>query len=295
MDAASGIMPVMNVAVVVLSQGGRPAELKRCLDALRMQREVSLDVVVVGNGWNPRGVGREVRRHALDDNVGIPQGRNVGVEESRGELVFFADDDAWTDDPLLLSKAAALFAEEPKLGAVQCRLADSDGTTLRRWVPRARVGDPLRSGPAFSLAEGVTIVRRRAFDQVGGWPGEFFYGHEGIELAWRLRDAGWDVRYEAHLVMHHPATMPNRHAAFYRLNARNRVWVARRNLPAPLVALYLLNWTAISMWRLRRSPAGARMWLRGFVEGWRGDAGERRPIRWRTVWQLTRLGQPPVV
>lgn len=288
-------MPVMKVAVVVLSQGGRPTELKRCLDALRMQRDVKLDVVVVGNGWEPRGVGPQVRQHALEDNVGIPQGRNVGVEESRGKLIFFADDDAWTDDPRLLAKAAEMFAAEPRLGAVQCRLADSDGTTLRRWVPRARVGDPLRSGPAFSLAEGVTIVRRSAFDQVGGWPGEFFYGHEGIELAWRLRDSGWDVRYAADLVMHHPATMPDRHAVFYRLNARNRVWVARRNLPALLVPIYLGTWTAISLLRLRRSPTAMWMWLRGFVEGWRTDAGERRPIRWRTVWRLTRLGQPPVV
>ncbi|MGY4966456.1 glycosyltransferase family 2 protein, partial [Streptomyces sp. 900105245] len=33
----------------------------------------------------------------------------------------------------------------------------------------------------------------------------------------------------------------------------------------------------------------------GFVEGLREPAGERRPMRWRTVWRLTRLGRPPVI
>jgi hypothetical protein len=35
------------------------------------------------------------------------------------------------------------------------------------------------------------------------------------------------------------------------------------------------------------SPGG------GFAEGLRKSAGERRAMRWRTVWRLTRLGRPP--
>ena len=38
-----------------------------------------------------------------------------------------------------------------------------------------------------------------------------------------------------------------------------------------------------------------RVWLRGFVEGWRCDPGDRRTMRWRTVMRLARLGQPPIV
>jgi hypothetical protein len=44
-----------------------------------------------------------------------------------------------------------------------------------------------------------------------------------------------------------------------------------------------------------RSLGGLRAWFGGFVEGVRRPAGERRPMRWRTVGRLTRLGRPPVI
>jgi hypothetical protein len=59
--------------------------------------------------------------------------------------------------------------------------------------------------------------------------------------------------------------------------------------------MYLGTWTLVSAVRLARQPAALRVWLKGFVEGWRCDPGDRRPMRWRTVLTLARLGQPPVV
>jgi len=76
--------------------------------------------------------------------------------------------------------------------------------------------------------------------------------------------------------------------------ARNRVWLARRHLPASLVPLYLSTWSVITL--LRRPPAtGVRAWAGGFAECWRTPCPPRRPMRWRTVWTMTHLGRPPVV
>jgi hypothetical protein len=88
---------------------------------------------------------------------------------------------------------------------------------------------------------------------------------------------------------------PARHAYYYRLNARNRVWLARRNLPAVLVPLYVASWTAIQVLRWARTPSALRAWFAGWRAGWRENPGERRPIRWRTVWRMTLAGRPPVV
>jgi hypothetical protein len=96
------------------------------------------------------------------------------------------------------------------------------------------------------------------------------------------------------VLMYHPATAPSRHASYYRMNARNRVWLARRRLPWPLVPAYLAIWVALTVARTR-SPSLLRIWAKGFVEGWRSDAGERRPMRWRTVARMTRLGRPPII
>ncbi|HEX2705965.1 MAG TPA: hypothetical protein VHM65_09420, partial [Candidatus Lustribacter sp.] len=137
-------------------------------------------------------------------------------------------------------------------------------------------------------------IRRSAFEVVGGWPGHFWYGHEGIDLAFRLVDAGWRLHYCPQVVVSHPATSATRHAVFYRMNARNRVWVARRNLPWPLVPIYLGTWAVLTVARVRDRER-LRVWFRGFSEGLTSDAGLRRPMSWRTVAHLTRLGRPPVV
>jgi GT2 family glycosyltransferase len=141
--------------------------------------------------------------------------------------------------------------------------------------------------------EGATIVRRSAFEAVGGWP-HFFYAHEAIDLAWRLIDAGWQIRYEPSVVVNHPATNPTRHAEFYRMNARSRVWVARRNLPVPLVPVYLGVWVAITLLRVH-SLAALRTWFTGFWEGIATSCGERHPMRWSSVLKMTRLGRPPIL
>jgi GT2 family glycosyltransferase len=142
--------------------------------------------------------------------------------------------------------------------------------------------------------EGASLIRRTAFDACGGWPEEFFYGHEGIELAWRVIDAGYRVRYDADLTVLNPEAEPFRGPEHRYLDARNRVWVARRNLPGPLVAGYLAVWVTATLARTR-SVGDLRESLRGFRDGARLPCGERRPIRWQTAWRLTRLGRPPVV
>lgn len=286
-----------SIGAVVLSMGNRPQELATALDSLLAQTGVDLDIVLVGNGWAPEGIPDGIRTVHLPENVGIPEGRNVGAREARGDVLFFYDDDAVLPSADVLSSLAAEFEADPGLAVAQPRGADPDGRPApRRWVPRLRTGagGVGVGGEVVVFWEGVCTIRREAFEQVGGWPGHFWYGHEGIDLAFRLVDAGWRLRYCPDVVVHHPATTPKRHAVFYRMNARNRVWVAKRNLPHPLSAVYVLDWVAITLLR-ERDRDGLRTWFAGLAEGIRTDAGPRHPMRWRTVLRLTRAGRPPVV
>ena len=292
-------MPALGVpavGVVLLTQGTRPAELRRAAGSLLAQQGVTLDVVCVGNGWQPEQLPDAVRTLALPENVGIPAGRNAGAAAVSGEWIFFLDDDASLPSPRFLADAVARIRSDPSIGLLQPRVVDPEGReNPRRWVPRIRKGSPEQSGPVFSVWEGATLLPRAVFDRTGGWAAPFFYAHEGIELAWRVWDQGLRTWYDGRLVAHHPAIEPTRHAYYYRLNARNRVWLAKRNLPAVLVPLYVGSWTGIQVLRWARRPAALRAWFGGWAEGWRTDAGERRPLSWPTVWRMTRAGRPPVV
>lgn len=281
--------------VVVLTQGTRPAELDRAVRSVLAQTDVDVDVVVVGNGWTPTGLPDGVNAIALPANVGIPAGRNAGVPHVHGELLFFLDDDAALAAPDTLSRLARMFAEQPDLGLVQPRVVDPDGAAApRRWTPRLRVGDPAHSSDVAALWEGAIAMRRELFDRIGGWAGEFFYAHEGIDLAWAVWDAGQRVHYCGDIEVWHPVIQPTRHADYYRLSARNRVYLARRRLPAAVAGFYLGVWALLTLARVRNAAALRESW-HGAVEGMRSDAGPRRPMSWRTVWRMTRAGRPPII
>jgi len=280
---------------VVLSQGRRPAELQLALDSLLRQRGVDLDVVVVGNGWEPVGLPDGVRGVGLPEDLGIPGGRNAGVPGARGELLFFLDDDASLADDDALDRVARRF-EDPELGLLQLRVAPRSGGRPRRdWVPRLRVGDPGRSSDVTAVWEGAVALPRRVFELVGGWPAEFQHAHEGIDLAWRVIDAGYRVHYAGDIVALHPAQeapMPHPYSLYF--GARNRVWLARRHLPLPLGAVYVLGFALRTLPRLR-SVQDMREAARGYRDGMRGPCGKRRKLRARTLVRMTLAGRPPII
>ncbi|MFF7337468.1 glycosyltransferase family 2 protein [Streptomyces sp. NPDC008163] len=290
----------MKLGAVIITMGNRPAELRALLDSVAAQEGDRIEVVVVGNGSPVPDVPAGVRTVELPENLGIPGGRNVGIEAfgpsgADVDALLFLDDDGLlplTDTAELCRKA---FAEDPRLGIISFRIADPEtGVTQRRHVPRLRAADPMRSSRVTTFLGGANAVRTRVLAEVGPLPGDFFYAHEETDLAWRALDAGWLIDYRADMVLHHPTTAPSRHAVYHRMVARNRVWLARRNLPAPLVPVYLGVWMALTLLR-RPSGEALKAWFGGFREGWRTPCGPRRPMKWRTVWRLTRLGRPPVI
>jgi len=286
---------VTTVGCVVLTMGTRPESLARAVDSVLAQERVSLDVVVVGNGWEPAGLPAGVRPVALPENLGTAAGRNAGVPHVSGEFLLFLDDDAALATPDFLARATGLMTAEPSIGVVQPRPVDpATGATPRSFIPRLRVGDPARSSDLAALWEGAVVIRRATFERNGGWPEQYGYQHEGIELAWRTVDAGYRVRYVGDLHAFHDAVVPGRIPTYYRLQGRNRVWLARRNLPVPLGVAYVLTWMAITLARAR-SVEVARQSVRGWLDGLRQPCGGRRRISWSAAWRMARAGRPPVI
>lgn len=290
----------MKLGAVIITMGNRPAELRALLDSVAGQDGDRIEVVVVGNGSPVPDVPAGVRTVELPENLGIPGGRNVGIEAfgpsgADVDALLFLDDDGHlplTDTAELCRQA---FEADPRLGIISFRIADPDtGETQRRHVPRLRAADPMRSSRVTTFLGGANAVRTRVIAEVGPLPGDFFYAHEETDLAWRALDAGWMIDYRADMVLNHPTTAPSRHAVYHRMVARNRVWLARRNLPALLVPVYLGVWLLLTLLRKPSGPA-LKAWFGGFREGWTTPCGPRRPMKWRTVWRLTRLGRPPVI
>ncbi|MFB6987605.1 glycosyltransferase family 2 protein [Streptomyces sp. NPDC056178] len=291
-------MPLPRIGVVIVTMGTRPRELEALLASVEKQDVPATRVVLVGNATPLADVAADVTKVPLEENLGCPGGRNVGLkmlrESGEADIVIELDDDGLLIADDVFRRVQQLFATDPELGIVGFRVADEHGHTERRWVPRLRADDPMRRGPVTAFLGGGHAFSMPMLRQIDLWPAEFFFGHEESDLAWRALDAGWKILYEPELVLQHPRTSPARHAVHYRFTARNRVWLARRRLPVVLIPVYLGVWILLTMARMR-SLTGFKAWWGGFGEGVRTPCGPRKAMKWRTVWRMTRLGRPPVL
>jgi GT2 family glycosyltransferase len=288
----------MSFGAIVLTQGSRPHDLNLALESLLRQRGTDVDTVVVGNAWQPDNLPGGVRGIELKRNLGIPAGRNAGVKHVEGDLLFFLDDDASLADPDTLAKLQQLFDDDPGIGLAQLRVEPREGGTgPADWIPRLGARGRTKPGDVTVVWEGAVAMRRSVFEQIGGWTEVFRFVHEGVDLAWRVLDAGYRVHYAAGLVALHPMPVPtaSRHGYSRYYGARNRVLLARRHLPLPLGVLYVGTFAVRTLPLLLRSPRDIRRALRGYRAGMREPCGKRKKLRARTLWRMTRAGRPPLI
>ena len=161
----------------------------------------------------------------------------------------------------------------------------------RGCAPRTRCAP--RASPLSSAAPTPSVPR--SSPQVGSLPEEFFYAHEETDLAWRALDAGWMIDYRADMVLLPP---DDRALAARGLppDGRPQPGLAGPPQPSRAAGPRLSRSLAAPHARSAAPPGPAlRAWFGGFREGWTAPCGPRRPMRWRTVWRLTRLGRPPVI
>lgn len=285
--------PQLTVGWVLLTMGDRPAELARAIDSIRAH-DPQVRIVVVFNGVPAAdGLGPGITCIELPENLGVAAARDVAMRELDADVVCFLDDDAVVLDDVQ-EAALHVMVDQADVGVVAFRLVDEFGVTSRRHVPRLGLRGYDAEGPVPTFLGGACAIRRTAYLAVGGYFGDLFYGHEELDLAWRLQDAGFRILYLAHQRVFHPRTDIARHPRGWWYTGRNRVWVARRNLPMLVLVPHVLFWLVAGA---VRAPQGCRAaYIRGWFQGWsRQHNLVRRPISWRTVAALTRLGRPPLV
>ena len=291
-------------AVVVTYNAG--ALLESCVASLR-QNGVS-DVVVVdngsaggpgstgGHGSAPQGPEVPARLVRPPRNVGYGAGANLGARSCDRELLFICNPDLVVEPEAIERLSEALDARPdaavagPKLlepgGAVYPSgrsfpgLGDALGHGFvglfwrgNPWTRRYRLlgDDQHRARDADWVSGAGFLVRRDAFEAVGGFDEAYFMYVEDVDLCWRLHRAGWAVLYEPSArVVHEQGRSTSRHpyrmlAAHHRSIMRfaARSTEGRQRLLLPLVAVALAGRLALAS-------------LRCFAVGLRNDSSTRR-------------------
>jgi GT2 family glycosyltransferase len=239
------------VAVVVITHQRRD-ELLTALDRLLALPEQP-HVVVVDNG-STDGTAEAVRDRfprveliASPENLGAV-GRNLGVARVDTPYVAFCDDDTWWD-PGSLRTAADVLDAHPRLAVVTARILVEPGGGEDPIVPELRDspvrGAPWLPGPALgSFLAGASVVRREAFEAVGGFSERLWLGGEEELMAGDLAAAGWELCYLAELTVHHRASRardPHRRRHDGIRNTLWTTWLRRPLRPALRRTVHLLR------------------------------------------------------
>jgi N-acetylglucosaminyl-diphospho-decaprenol L-rhamnosyltransferase len=225
------------------------------LSALRPQLELRDEIVVVDNA-STDGTADAVRSTAPEatvietgDNLGFAGGCHAGVRACTAPLVLLLNPDA-VPAPGCVDALRACADDQPDWGAWQALVTMPDEATVNTagnvvhylgfgWAgecgrPVAETDDqPHEVGFGSGAA---LVVRREAWDAVGGFDERYFMYGEDLDLSLRLRLAGWGVGIApAARVRHDYEFVKGDYKWFYL--ERNRWWTLLGVYPVRLLAL----------------------------------------------------------
>jgi GT2 family glycosyltransferase len=297
--------------VIVAYESG--AFLQPCVDALADQSFQDFEAVIVDNGSSDGSV-RDLRLPdtrfrvlSLGANTGFAVANNRAAAESRAQFLILLNPDA-VAEPDWLATLIATSQSAPDIasvGSLQRRLDDPEildgvgdvwhvaGLAWRAGEGHASATAP-GDGEIFGPCGAAALYRRAAFVALGGFDERFFCYCEDVDLAFRLRAAGYRaVRASRAIVRHAGSGISGRRSDFTLYHGhRNRIWTFVKNTPGVWFWLFLpyhLAFNALYLGSAFKRGVLPPVW-RGYVAAakglpsiWRSRASGRRATPFRTM------------
>jgi GT2 family glycosyltransferase len=247
---------VIDLTVVIVSWNVRDL-LRRCLQSIESEARqavdgLALEIVVVDNASADDSVEMvraefpQVRLVANEENRGFTVANNQGLVLGQGRYLLLLNPDTELTGGALATMVHAM-DDRPEIGALGPQLRYPDGSlqssrrrfptfatalvestvvqewwgdnrVLRRYYMADTPDDAIQS--VDWVVGACLLVRRQAYEQVGGLDEGFFMYSEEMDWCRRIKDAGWLVIYlPTATVIHHEGrsseqVVPARHIHF---------------------------------------------------------------------------------
>ena len=309
----------MNVAVLIVNWNGGGL-LRRCLQSLHSQRRKPDHIIVVDNASTDDSLAlaqhelTNVEVIRLPSNVGFARANNIAAAAAhRFDALALVNPDAFPEPDWLHAlmssaehapRAVAAFASQMLLDATPEYLdgaGDSYHVSGRAWRNghrAARADWPKADCEVFAACAAAALYRRDAFEEAGGFDEQYFSYFEDVDLGFRLRLRGYRCLYvHAAIVRHMGSALGGYRSNFAVYHGeRNAVWTFVKNMPTPLLWLYLpqhlvLNVAALLYYPLRGQGGVVLKAKMDALRGIRLMLRKRRLVqsaRSATVWSLRR-------
>ena len=248
---------IPTVTIVVVNYNG-DSFIKDCLDSIFAQTCPPEEVLVVDNASCDRSLFLiwtafpQVKVISLSENIGYPGACNLGIRESKGDLIAILNNDlvldvCWLESLLAETSGQWDFWASRVLFEFDPSRIDSAGDDMAIVGAAYKIGhgDPAsqHSEPreVFGPSAAAALYRRSLLEAVDGFDPDFFLIYEDADLNMRARLQGYRCLYVPQATVFHRVnssirTFSHRYV-FY--GHRNSEYVFWKNMPGILLLLYL--------------------------------------------------------
>lgn len=290
--------------------------LKECLDSIVRQTVNFDELMVIDNASSDHSLNvvssmGDERIHWLPqkENLGFAAAVNVGIAHAHGEWIGLLNNDAVILPDWLERMMDAIREDGVGMCASKIILTDgglvdkaghliyADGQNRGRGSGQPDDGRFDGLEPALFPDGCAALYRKDLLVGTGGFDEDFFAYGDDADLGLRARWAGWDCRYVGTAVAYHrhSATTGSYSARKVYWIERNRMWLAVKNFPLPVLLLNPFLTANRWVWNmlaglLGRGAAGGfrsqHTWteiggtiLKAYLDGLRGVPGMWRKRR----------------
>lgn len=235
-------MKYPKVSLLVLNYNGGQF-IKKCLGSLLKQTYPNFEVIVIDNNSTDDSVifvkknFPNIKIIIFDKNLGFAGGYNKAISKIKTEYIALINNDAvadkkWlsesmkiimTDKKIVASTSKILFYDKPQI-------INSAGTKITPIGAGFDIGFGESSKKYnynqynCSASGCAMIIKREAFNKIGGFDSAYFAYFEDVDLSWRLWLYGYKIVYVSTAIVYHKFG-----ASFGGLESPNRVYYGERN------------------------------------------------------------------
>ena len=291
-------------ASIVITTRNRREELATALESCFAQDCAPLEVLVFDDA-STDGTSDFVKKRFPEARVfrteareGLIVLRNRGFRESRGDIVFSIDDDAYYTDRGTVGEAVRMFKDNDRIGAIALPFIEP-----RKPMPAGARNLPAPGSDLRSYRGCAHAVRREAALKAGGYREFFVHQGEERDLCIRLRQEGYRIVYGSGAPVVHMVSPTRDQGRMDFFGVRNTLLFDMLNIPHPyFLARWGLDAIRLFVYKLsvRSLPARFGYVLQGFRDCL-GYARFRHPVstdvyrRYRSLPGHGPMAAPPVL
>ena len=209
------------ISIVILNYNGKDF-LKNCIESIKKETKCRYEIIVIDNA-SPDNSGRENSLIFPDckfilnsENVGVPEGLNIGIKNSKGEFIVLMNNDItvttnWLEKFFDAYKKYGIALYQPKfLKMKNPEILDGTGDMINLFgFGFARAKGQFDNG-SYDIIEEVSyasgtcmFLPRKIIDDIGYFDNKLFAYHEELDYGWRARLYGYKSYYVPQSIIHH--------------------------------------------------------------------------------------------